>query len=108
MNIFKVVLLDILLIVFPLLIYLIYLSSNKNINNKTKSLYISFALITSFFLSMEYGINIDTMPILILNSIIIISYIEDKIILANIFVLIILLVYKNAFNNIVAFINKKT
>ena len=85
MNIFQIVLLNVVLLLFPLLIYLIYLSTNKSINKKTKSLYISFALITSFFLIIEYGINIEIMPILILNSLVILSYIENKVILANIF-----------------------
>ena len=100
MNIFSMILLNVVLMLFPLLIYLIYLSTNKNINKKTKSLYVSFALITSFFLVVEYGINTKIMPILILNTIVILSYIEDKIVLANIFCLLIILLYKNNFNNI--------
>ena len=100
MNIFEVVLLNVVLLLFPLLIYLIYLSSNKNINKKTKKLYNALALITSFFLVIEYGTSEVIMSILILNCIVILSYLEDKVVLANIFSLIIILLYKNSFNNI--------
>jgi len=99
MNIFNMVLLNVILLLFPLLIYLIYLSTNKNINKKLKSLYISFALITSFFLITQYGINTKIMSILILNSIVILSYIEEKIVLANVFSLIIIFLYRKDFNN---------
>ena len=100
MNIFQIVLLNVALLLFPLLIYLIYLSTNRNINKKAKSLYMNLVLLTSFFLIIEYGMNSIIMPVLILNSLVILSYIEDKIILANAFGLLIIFMYKNSFNNI--------
>ena len=60
----------------------------------------TLVLITSFFLIIEYGMNSVIMPILILNCLVILSYIEDKIILANVFGLLIVLMYGNSFNNI--------
>jgi len=100
MNIFRVVLFNVILLLFPLLIYLIYLSSNKNINKKAKSLYNSLALITSFFLMIEYGFNTTIMSILLLNCLVILSYIEDKVVLANIFSLVIIFIYRNQFTNL--------
>ena len=100
MNIFRVVLFNVILLLFPLLIYLIYLSSNKNINKKAKSLYNSLALITSFFLMIEYGFNTSVMSILLLNCLVILSYIEDKVVLANIFSLVIIFIYRNQFTNL--------
>ena len=85
MNIFRVVVFNVILLLFPLFIYLIYLSTNKNINNKLKKLYLDLSLITSFFLIKEYGSNIELMSLLVLNSLIILSYIEDRVILANTF-----------------------
>ena len=99
MNIFSIIILNVVLLLFPLLIYLIYLSTNKNINKKSKSLYLSLSLITAFFLMVEYGINTSLISILVLNSLIIISYIEDKVMLANIFSLIIIFLYRSSFNN---------
>lgn len=42
MNLFDVILLDIILIIFPVLFYLVYLFTNKNINKKVKELMFSF------------------------------------------------------------------
>lgn len=92
MNIFNVVVLNVILLLFPLLIYLIYLSTNKNINDKIKKLYFSFALVTSFYLIFNYGTNNVLLSVLILNSIVILSYIEDRYVTANIFSIIILLI----------------
>ena len=100
MNIFRIILFNVVLLLFPLLIYLIYLSTNKNINKKTKNLYLSLSLITSFFLIVEYGINITVMIVLILNCIVIISYTEKNWVLANVLAFLILFLYKDSFNNI--------
>lgn len=100
MNIFQIVLLNVVLLLFPLLIYLIYLSTNNTINKKIKNLYLCLALITSFFFIIEYGTKNILMPVLILNSLVILSYIEKKIVLANIFSIAIILIHINDFNNI--------
>jgi len=100
MNIFQIMFLDVILIVFPILVYLIYLSTNKNINNRSKSIYFKLTLITSFFIVYSYGVNgPKIIPILVLNSLIILSYLEDKYILANMFALINILIYSSDFNN---------
>ena len=100
MNIFQTVLINVVFLLFPLLIYLIYLSSNNNINKKIKNLYFCFALVTSFFLITQYGINNIILLVLVLNSFVILSYIEKKIILANMFSIAIILIANNNFNNI--------
>ena len=81
MNIFKIIMLDSILLLFPRIVYLTYLSTNKNIINK--ELYSSLSLITSFFLIYIFNENI-YIAILIINSIITLAYLEDKYILANI------------------------
>ena len=101
MNLFQIILLDVVLLVFPILVYLIYLTTNKNVTEKSKKTYLTLVLITSFFLLYSYGIDTAKLiPLLILNSIVIFSYLEDKYILANIISIIIILIYKNYFNNI--------
>ena len=101
MNLFKIVFLDVILLTFPLLLFLIYLATNKNINNKSKRVYFKLTLFSSFFLIYNYGIDSPiTVPVLALNSIIILCYLEDNYILANIFSIAIILMYKNVFNNI--------
>ena len=81
MNIFKIIMLDSILLLFPRIVYLTYLSTNKNIINK--ELYSSLSLITSFFLIYIFNENI-YIAILIIYSIEILAYLEDKYILANI------------------------
>lgn len=101
MNLFQIVFLDVVLLIFPILVFLIYLSTNKNINNKSKEMYLKLTLISSFFMTYSYGVNDPKIiPVLVLNAIIIFSYLEDKYVLANIFSIMIILLYKNTFNYI--------
>ncbi len=101
MNFFQIVFLDVVMLIFPILIYLIYLSTDKNLNIKSKEIYFKLMLITSFFMIYNYGINDpDILPVLVLNSIVILSYLNDYYILSNVFSVSILLIYNNSFNNI--------
>ena len=101
MNLFQIVFLNVVLIIFPILVYLIYLSTNKNIKDKTKKLYLSLALVTSFFMIYNYGINNpEIISVLILGFTVIFSFLEDKYILANIFTIFIIFIYYSLFNNI--------
>ncbi len=100
MNLFQMVLLNTILLLFPMFIYLIYLSTNKNMTNKHKNIYLKLALISSAFLIYDFdNKNANIMPILILNSIIIFSYLEDKYVFANIFLGGIIITY-SSYNNI--------
>ena len=99
MNIFQIIFLDVVLLVFPIFIYLIYLSCDNTIKDKTKNMYLSLMLITSFFMMYNYGVNTPiTVPILVLNSAIILSYLTDKYILANMLAITIMIIYMNNFN----------
>lgn len=99
MNIFKVVFLDVILLMFPILIYYIYLSTNININNKIKQVYFRLALFSSFFILYNLGAkDLKIISMLILNSIIILSFLEDEYVLGNIFPFMILLFYFNTFD----------
>ena len=57
MNLFQVMFLDTILVTFPILIYLIYLSTNKNITDNNKKMYLRLVLLTSFFIIYNYGIK---------------------------------------------------
>ena len=105
MNLFQVVFLDVVLLMFPILVFLIYLCTNKNINIKDKEIYYNLTLITSFYLTFKYGISTPKiLPILVLNSIVILAYLKDKYILANFFSILIIFIYRNEFNFIYMFI----
>ena len=99
MNLFQIIFLDVVLLIFPILVYLLYLTTNKNINKKSKKLYLSLVLITSFFMLYNYGVDTPRLlPVLVLNSIVILSYLEDKYVIANILSILIISIYSNFFN----------
>ena len=99
MNLFQIIFLDVVLLIFPILVYLLYLTTNKNITKKSKKLYLSLVLITSFFMLYNYGVDTPRLlPVLVLNSIVILSYLEDRYIIANILSILIIFIYSNFFN----------
>ena len=99
MNLFQIIFLDVVLLIFPILVYLLYLTTNKNITKKSKKLYLSLVLITSFFMLYNYGVDTPRLlPVLVLNSIVILSYLEDRYVIANILSILIILIYSNFFN----------
>ena len=99
MNVFDCLLFDSILILFPILVYLVYLQTNKNINKKTKELMFNLSIFSSFFLVIIFSSNNQsTINFLILSILILISYIKDKYIIANI--LLILLFYEYNINNL--------
>ena len=59
MNSFEVVLLNLILITFPLLLYLFYVAYNKNISKKTNNLIFDFSLLTSLYLTIKFNSNLN-------------------------------------------------
>ena len=98
MNIFQIVLLDVILILFPILIYLIYLAHKKSIY--CKKIYETLVLLSSFFLLLRYGIDKPViLPVLILNLVIFLSYLNNRYILAILFSIFIIINYYFSYNN---------
>lgn len=93
MNIFDTILLDVILIIFPILFYLIYIFSNKNINNKTKNLIYNISIISSFFLIIKFSNN-NLINYLLLSVLILISYIKKQISLSLLLTLLIIILLK--------------
>ena len=93
MNIFDTILLDVILIIFPILFYLIYIFSNKNINKKTKNLIYNISIITSFFLIINYSNN-NLINYLLLSVLILISYLKKHIFLSIVLTILIIILIK--------------
>ena len=93
MNIFDTILLDVILIIFPILFYLIYIFSNKNINKKTKNLIYNISIITSFFLIINYSNN-NLINYLLLSVLILISYLKKHISLSIVLTILIIILIK--------------
>ena len=112
MNIFNSIILNSILILFPIIIYLVFLSINKNINKKLKKYYQLLCFLISYYLLYKYGIN----NILYFTSIIAICYFDNKYVIANIITFILLIMFKKylyyilfifLFENIIYIIKKK-
>lgn len=99
MNLFEILFFDLILILFPILIYIMFLSTNRNINKKMKGILLDGALFSSVFFIYKYNNN-DYLLInfLVLNSLVLITYLKRRILSANFIALIILLLYYPSFN----------
>lgn len=78
MNLFEFTILDIIFIFFPLLIYLIYVAYTDTFNKKENNLLLEFALLSSLYLTIRYGSGDNSIPILVINVPLIISYIKRR------------------------------
>lgn len=95
MNIFDNLLFDVILILFPFLFYMVYLFTNKNINNNCKELMFTFSLLSSSFLVIKYNYNNNNniVDYLLLSSIILVLYLRNHYIVSNIIVLLLFVYY---------------
>lgn len=79
MNLFEVVILNVIYIVFPLTMYLFYLAYKKNTYTEENSLFLSLSLISSMYLCLKYtDNNYFRTSILIMNIPIILSYMKKR------------------------------
>ena len=68
MNSFESLLLNIIYLIFPLVIYILYQVYSKTLSKEKNELYLDIALISSFYLIKQYGIfNENNIPYLLLN-----------------------------------------
>lgn len=78
MNLFLNILLYIILILFPLFIYLLYDAYNKIYDLKKSDLFLDFAIITSFYLVFTFKIDNFTFPYLIMNVPLVLAYLKKR------------------------------
>ena len=97
MNIFDVILLDFILILFPILVYMVYLSTNKNINKSTKNLMFSLTLISSYFLIIKFNNNYE-ISFLIISIIVLLSSMKKQYITTFILLLLLILSFYSQIN----------
>ncbi len=101
MNLFETLFFNLILILFPLLIYILFLEALKNISKKTKNLLFDLILLSSMFIVYEYGNNnYSIISFLSLNSLILIAYLKHRVFIANILAFLLLTLYSNNFSNI--------
>lgn len=92
MNIFEIILIDLIFITFPLILYLFYIAYNQNIGKKENKLIFDVTLITSLYLLIRYGKNTTIYNPLIISSVplTIAYYKKDKLssIILSIFIIV--------------------
>ncbi len=97
MNLFEGVILDSILILFPLIIYNLFLVSNKNINDRFKTILFMFCMLSSVYLVYRYDHH--TVSVLLLsNSLVLIGYLKRHFYIANIIALLIILMHYYSYN----------
>ena len=101
-EIFENIILNTLLIVFPILIYLVLVCYNNNISNNYNNLLLSISLITSLYLCLKFGIVDGNSKILLFCNIpIVIALMKKKTILGILLALINIcycfFIYKNIY-----------
>lgn len=79
MNIFEIVLINLIFIIFPLTLWLLYQAYSKTLNIEKSNIFLDCALFSSIYLIIKFGIDpIKTMPILAFNIPLIIAYFKDR------------------------------
>ena len=99
MNLFQTIFIKVILLIFPILVYLIYLSTDKNITKKKQKLYLVMTLYASFYLLYKFSFYNKLIDLILITSIIVLFLLEDMWKMSVIFTVISLLVYME-FNNI--------
>ena len=75
MNLFEIILFDSTFLIYPLLYFIIYMLFVKTLDKKKNNLCFDFALITSFYLLVKFGINsYKGMQLLFIDMLLLIAY----------------------------------
>lgn len=79
MNVFEILILDSIYLIFPLGIYLLYQIYGKTLSKEKNELYLDIALISSFYLITQYGISHENcISLLLLNVPLVIAYVKNR------------------------------
>lgn len=79
MNVFQIILLNSIYLIFPLILYLLYQVYSKTLNKEKNELYLDIALISSFYLITQYGNKeLGFITLLLANIPIIIAYMKKR------------------------------
>jgi hypothetical protein len=78
MNLFSSVLITIIILSYPLIIYLFYAAHNKKYNDKVKSIWLDIALFSSLYLFLKFEPFFLHSSVMIVNVPLIIAYVLRK------------------------------
>lgn len=98
MNIFSYTFPSLIFILCPLFIYIVLISSNNRITSNNKDIIFGAVLLSIIYTVTSFNSN--NYPIinfLLLNSVILIAYLRDRLLIGNIIALLLLIIYYNSF-----------
>ena len=99
MNFLEIFMLNSIYILFPLITYLFYFAYTKALEKNTNNLVLDFCLLTSFYLTVRFGILSDIhLSILILNIPLLIAYLNKRNISIIVLSISIVCYYMNIYN----------
>ena len=86
-------------LLFPILVYLIYVSYIRNLDKEEKDIFLEFALFTSLFLMIRYGKRENYLYNMALFNIpVLIAYLKKKNLMAILLSIILIIFYSNTTN----------
>lgn len=94
MQLFEQMFLNTIYLLFPLLLYLVYLDYIKNLDLKEKNMFLELAIFSSLFLMIRYGQNEEELyAIMFLNIPLLIAYLKDKKFIAIVISIVLIFYY---------------
>ncbi len=79
MDLFETIMINVIFIIFPLVFCLLYQSYNQTLNKEKSDLFLDFALISSFYLILRFGLKMSIQsPILLFNIPLVLAYLKNR------------------------------
>lgn len=100
MNIVEILVLNTVLISFPIIILLFYFAYNKNVDKEEKNLFFDIGLISSFYLIFTFGESLIEKELLLFVHIPLIMAYYKKRVLSIVLISILLIGYENSYFNV--------
>ena len=100
MNIFSTLFSSLIFILCPLFIYIVFLSTNKRITYQNKNVIFDMILLSVIYVVSIYNDTSSIISFLLLNSLILIGYLRNRVLIASICSISLILIYYNSFDYI--------
>lgn len=79
MDLFETIMINVIFITFPLVFCLLYQSYNQTLNKEKNDLFLDFALISSFYLILRFGLKMSSQaPILLFHIPLVLAYLKNR------------------------------
>ena len=98
MNIFSYTFPSLIFILCPLFVYIVLISSNNHITSNSKDIIFGTTLLSIIYIVVSFNSsNYPIINFLLLNSVILIAYLRDRLLIGNIIAILLLIIYYDSF-----------